>query len=229
MRKMLRLGGTILLYFCVATVLAEAIIAVGLTQRWQLSRDKWMRILAIAYDVEPAADTAGAKSAEQPSVEQPSYQQLLDERAVKLRDIELREQSLRAAVDAARGEQRKLVDEKKRLKQLRSGFETQLATTRESATSSGMDEVRRTLETIKPKQAKDQLMRMMADDQMDQAVALMAGMSDNKRGKIISEFKTSEEAEKLSEVLLRLREGLPLAETADKARHQLAQPQPLTP
>jgi flagellar motility protein MotE (MotC chaperone) len=228
MGKIIRLLGAMFLYSCVATVIAAAIIVVTFVQRFQLDREKLGRMLAVAYGQETALPPAAAAPAP-PSNEQPSYDQLLAVRAVKLRNLELREQSLREALAQLRGEQQKLADERKRIKAVREGFDTELATIRGGATSGGMDEVRRTLETIKPKQAKEQIVRMLADEQLDQVVALLSGMSDTKRAKIISEFKTAEESQQLAEVLARIREGLPLAEAADKTRNTLAQPKPLTP
>ena len=63
------------------------------------------------------------------------------------------------------------------------------------AAATGSEDVRRTLETIKPKQAKELLVLMLEQKEMDDVVVLMAGMPDGKRAKIIAEFKTPAEVE----------------------------------
>ncbi len=90
-----------------------------------------------------------------------------------------------------------------------------LATTR-SAVANGREDVRRTLEAIKPKQAKVLLAQMLDQKELDEVVALLDGMTENKRAKIIAEFKTPAEVEQLGEVLRRIRQGAPAATVAEK-------------
>jgi len=231
MGKLFRILGAAAAYFSIGTVAALAIIVAGFIHKTQLTRDKWMRMLAAAYGIElPAAaapPTAPPKSDAPP--EQPSFEEMLERRARAARDLELREQTLQALQREVRQQQQTLVEETKRLKTLRENFENELAAMREAAAAAGLDDVRRTLETIKPKQAKEQIVKMLADDRLDEVVELFSQMSDSKRAKIVAEFKTPEEAEQLSRILKRVREGVPLAETADKARATLNQPQPITP
>ena len=49
-------------------------------------------------------------------------------------------------------------------------------------------------------------------------------MSDAKRKKILGEFKTTQEAEKLSEILRIIRQGAPQSKLADRTQEQLDQP-----
>ena len=228
MGKLMRLFGALIAYFSIATVIAITIIVFLFVSRVQLTKEKWSRMLAAAYGLELPATTAAAHDATT-AAEQPSYEQMLEVRAEKTRNLELREQSLREGLDLLRNEQRRLVDEKKRFKQIREGFEGELLSLREGATAAGFDDVRRTLETIKPKQAKEQILKMLASEQLDQVVVLMSAMPDSKRSKIIAEFKTADEADKLAQILQRIRDGVPTVDATDKTRHQLAQPKPITP
>jgi hypothetical protein len=54
-------------------------------------------------------------------------------------------------------------------------------------------------------------------------VTLLSSMAEAKRAKIFGEFKTDEEMGKLSEVLRRIREGLPTASVPESTRKQLDQ------
>ena len=57
--------------------------------------------------------------------------------------------------------QRRLGDETKRYKQLKDGFDVALRSLRNGATATGTEEVRRILETVKPKQAKELIVQML--------------------------------------------------------------------
>lgn len=230
MGKLLRIIGAAAAYFSIGTVVAMVIIVAGFIHKTQLNHDKWMRMLAAAYGLElPAAAPPAAPPKSDAAPEQPSFDEMLERRARATRDLELREQTMQALQRELRQKQQSLVEETKRLKTLRENFENELTAMRESAAAAGLDDVRRTLETIKPKQAKEQIVKMLADDRMDEVVELFSQMSDSKRAKIITEFKTPEEAEQLSRILKRVREGVPLAEATDKTRAAINQPQPISP
>jgi flagellar motility protein MotE (MotC chaperone) len=223
--KLLRGLISLVIYLCVATVLAEGILLVWYARAWQVDRDRLVRMFAAAQgvDLETVKEQAAAERPE-PSTEQPSYDQVLEARAVKARNLELREQALRGSLGQLQSEQRKLADEKKRVQQLREGFQNELLAMQKGATATGREDVRRTLETLKPKQAKELLALMLKKKELDEVVTLMSGMTDAKRAKIIAEFKAPEEAEQLSEVLRRIREGLPNAAMAENTQKQLEPP-----
>jgi lysophospholipase L1-like esterase len=132
-------------------------------------------------------------------------------------------------LDQLRQQQGKLADERKQVQKLRDDFDKELRTTREGALAVGGEQARQILENIKPKQAKEQLLDMLKNDEMDKVVTLLAGMSDSKRAKIVGEFRTPEEAQQLSDILRRIREGAPEAALSDDAQQKLEPPQPLKP
>ncbi len=214
--KLLRALGALLVYFCVATVIAAVILAAYFSHAWQLNREKLIQMLAIAQGVDLAA--IGQKSREdqeEPSTEQVSYRQILEERAVKTRNLELREQSLHGAVAMAQAQARTLAEEKKRLLALREGFQGDLASLEKGAVANGRDDARRTLEALKPKQAKVLLAQMLDQKELDDVVTLLSGMTEGKRAKIIAEFKTQAEVDEIGDVLRRIRQGAPAANVAE--------------
>lgn len=231
MGKLLGILGAAVAYFCIGTVVALAIIVGVFIHQTQLNRDKWTRMLAAAYGVEMPAEKTPSENVAQPQTppEQPAFEEVLDRRARAIRDIELREQTLYTLRRDMRQQQQMLAEETKRLKQLREKFENELAEMRDGALAAGLDEVRRTLENIKPKQAKEQILKMLNDDRLDEVVELFSQMSDAKRAKIVAEFKTPEEADQLSRILKRIRDGVPLAETTDKTRAAVNRPEPIAP
>ncbi|MGW8257327.1 MAG: hypothetical protein ACWGMZ_07585, partial [Thermoguttaceae bacterium] len=185
---------------------------------------RWLRIVAAAKGLETAEDNKAAlKNAEVKSTEQPSYAKILETRALKNRDLELREQELRNGVAQLNFQETKLADDTKLYEKLRDNFDAKLASLTEGSKASGQDEVRRTLETIKPKQAKELILQMLDNKELDVVVSLLSPMPDAKRAKIIGQFKTPEELEKISEVLRRIREGLPAAKLSENATKKLEQ------
>jgi hypothetical protein len=93
-------------------------------------------------------------------------------------------------------------------------------------------EVQRTLEAIAPKQAKEQILRMLAqpntaaDRPLEDVVRILKAMPLDKRKKLLAEFKTPEEIEKLAEVLHEIRSGGSDAELIRDTRGQLQQAAP---
>jgi flagellar motility protein MotE (MotC chaperone) len=217
------IGGlwTMLVYACVGTIISQVIILFYLISTWKIDNQRWMHVVAAAQGIKSAlSPETPAKGAEEKVAEQASYDQILEARALKYRNLELREQDLRGSLSQVQFEQTKLADDKKNYKQLRDAFDTQLVSVREGSVASGKDEVRRTLENIKPKQAKALILE---NKEIDEVVTLLTPMPDAKRAKIFGEFKTTDELGKLSEVLRRIRVGSPSANVSENTRKQLEQ------
>lgn len=222
--------GSLLLYFALATTIAEAIIFAYCWSKWRLDRNKLMQIAAVAQGV----DLVGLKAEAQPtpeeaSGEQPSYQQVVQARALKLRNIELREQSLKNGVEQLRAEQQSLSDDKIRYQKQRQEYESQLAALTKESESTGVEQTRGILAKLAPKQAKELLLGMLKKNEMPAVVMLLQDMSDSSRAKILKEFKTPEETEKLDDVLRQIRQGMPQAAVAQKAQDKLKPERPPEP
>ena len=72
--KLLGALSALLVYFCVATVIAAAILAVYFSRAWHLNREKLIQMLAVAQGVDLAALGQKAREdQEEPSTEQVSY------------------------------------------------------------------------------------------------------------------------------------------------------------
>lgn len=228
--RLLRSGGSLLVYLGLATLLSQGILLSYVTLAWGINRTKLVQALAILQDVDLFAIKEAAEGEqEEVSLEQASYDQIIERRAIKVHHLELREQALRDGLNMLRFEQRKLAEERKRYKQLRGSFDKQLADMQEQITSEGMDDNRRKLEAIKAKQAKELLTEMLDQDEINDVVTLLKGMPDVKAAKIISEFKTDEELEKIGKVLRLIRQGTPLSDLVADTRKKLDQSKPTGP
>lgn len=222
--RLMGLAASIVGYFCVATCIAEAIMVGYVWSNWQLDREKVVQILAIAHGIDIARAPAEEEDAPTTPPEQVSLEQISEARAIHVRHLELREEAVKNAIDQLRFERQKLVDERVRYDKQKKEFETKLAAMIKDASSGGIVQLTAILEKLKPKQAKGQILQMLADDKMNDVVMVFSGMQDSKRAKIIAEFRTPEESEKLNEVLRRIREGVPKSSLAQQTEQQLQMP-----
>jgi len=223
-----------LVYFLLATLIAQEGLFAYLGLRYRLDRTKLVQMMAILQDVDLfAMKEAADKEKEDLPAEQVSYTQILQTRAMKIHHLELREQAVRDLLDLVRLDQRKLAEERRRYEQIKTAFDQQLADVQERTISEGMDDNRAKLESIKAKQAKELLLAMLDPDSENYAindvVTLLKGMPNTKSSKIITEFKTDKELEQIGEVLNLIREGTPIAGLAGETRKKLASPAPAGP
>jgi hypothetical protein len=218
--KILKIVWLLALCVCVGTVITQGILAAVLLPKMKLNRERISQIATIAQgiDIAPKPET---KAPAQIEGEQVSYQDIIEARAVKFRNLELREQQLRNNLVQVQSEESKIADDIKRNKQLSDSFNAQLEGIKKNSTSAGMDDVLRTLISIKPKQAKELLLEMLDKKEIDAVVMFMKQMPDKKRANIIGEFKTDDEKDKISEVLRRVREGSPEIKAVDKAQEKM--------
>jgi hypothetical protein len=206
----------------VGTVLSAASVGGYLAVKWDVNQTKLTQILAVARGIElPAPAAKPDKTPPEPSLDQASYDQLLEARAAKFRNLELREQALRGGLEQLRHDQRRLAEENALVNKARQNLQTQLTAIDKEATDAGWEQNRLSLQSIKAKQAKELLLAMLAKNEMADVVALLTPMSDTKRAKIISEFKTPEEIQKIDEVLRLIRRGEPRTTAAANVRQQL--------
>jgi predicted phage-related endonuclease len=219
-----------LLYFSLATLIAEGIMTGYVWSKWRLDRDKIARLVDVARGIEQNAASAPAEPPpEEPAPEQASYEHVVEARAVKDKNLQFREQALAAALAQLQADQDKLADNEKRYKLDRSDFETKVAATAKNAKSAGHEDVRRIIQTVKPKQAKEIVLGMLENKEQDEVVILLSGMTDSKRAKILAEFKTADETKKIEDVLRLIRKGVPEGPLAQQAMEKFRPVNPATP
>jgi hypothetical protein len=153
---------------------------------WQLNGTKAVRMLAIArgidlFEMQKEIDQERDKL----SAEQVSYNEILQARALSIHHIELREQALKDGLDQLQFKQRGLLQEKSRFEQVVTVFQEKLDSVESGAIAGGMDAVRAPLEAIKPTQAKQLLVEMIDDGEMDVVVSLVSAMPNSKFAKIM--------------------------------------------
>lgn len=210
-------------YLCVGTVVAQAVAVTYLVATGALTRDRFYELIATAYGVDvDEMERQLAEESGEPSSEQASIEAVITRRAMIGIDQDLREQALRHGLDNLSRMQNMLVVERERYDNLKQGFDNRLTQLQQDAEKTALTEVQETLENIQPKQAKEQILLMIDEEEetMDAVVAILKAMSIDRRKKIIGEFKTEEEMETLHEILRHVRMGD--QELIEETRKQLA-------
>jgi hypothetical protein len=211
-----------ILYFALATLIAAGIVTVLLRSSGRLDGEKVAQVLAVLQGVPRAEGKAPEEVKQEPPAPDPvPYEQVLEARAVKDKNLQLRALALDNALTQLKSDQAELADAQKRYKAQLADFNSRLDSVAKGAKVSGRDEVRRILESIKPKQAKELVLGMLDNGEDGEVVVLLSGMTDSKRAKLLGEFKTSDENKRIDEVLRRIRQGVPEAPLAETTKGQL--------
>jgi len=220
--RLLRIAFGLLLHFSLATLIAEAIVVGYVVSRWQIDGERFTKLLAVAQGLElPGPQAAAPLEPEAPPTEQLSYDQVLEARAMKDKNLQLRELALANALAQLKTDRQKVAEDEKRYQQQLSESTAKLEALSKGAKATGRELAGRILEKAKPKQAKELLLQMLENKEIDDVVLLLSGMTDSNRAKIIGEFKTADEVKKIDEVLRLIRQGVPEAPIADKVKGQL--------
>ena len=225
MGRLLQAVAAVISAVCVATVIAAALGLGYLRQQGKLDEKTLLKVIAVVNGVETSpAGTPRSRTDDDAGSEQASLEHVARQRALKSRDIELREQALNDNLSIVRTEYAKLIDEKDRYERIKSAFRAQLDELREGVSATNREVVRVILENMKPKQAKEQILRMVKNEEMTDVIKILSLMPSANRKKIVGEFKTDEESQTLAEILQKIREGVPEEGLIDDAEKALAQP-----
>ena len=210
---------------CVATVIAAVLLIAFYANSWKVDREHFVQAVAILQGKSPESLLPPPPPPKKEREgEQPAYEQFLAAQGLKARDLEQREMTVRANIRNFRDELNKIADEKKRVQAVRDDLQAKLDDLNTNASAEGTRNVLETLQTLKPKQAKEFLAQILAKNDIDVVVKLLSGMTDSKRAKIIAEFKDKTEMEQIGEVLNRIRLGQPTAEMLDDTGKKLQPP-----
>lgn len=226
--KILSIIVTAGVYFCVATVISQAIGVAVLWKNGSLNKEKLHHLVALVQDVDIHSIQKEVEDANKPKdVEQLAFKQVLDRRADKDLNLHLRESSIEKALGELRQLQSQLQGEWTRYNQLTDAFQKELQVRQDDYVVLGRLDVRQIFESAKPKQAKDQIIEILKEDTsqgspaMADVVRFIKSMPRDKSKKIISEFKTEEEKDLLHEILRQIRLGEPEVSLIKKTREKL--------
>jgi len=222
--KLLGMLVSLIAAVCVATVIAAVVLFAYYAQSWKVNHERFVQAMAILQGKSFESLLPPPPSKKRSDSEQPSYEQFLAAQGLKARDLEQREIMVRTNIEQFQEELNKIVEEKTRVQLVRDDLQAKLDELNTSASAAGTENVLQTLQTLKPKQAKELLAQRLEKGDIDVVVKLLANMLDSKRAKIIAEFKTATEMERIGEVLNRIRQGQPTASMIDDSAKKLQPP-----
>ena len=227
MKAAIRWLGSVFVAFSIGTVISLSVISTMLWWKGVLTDERLFSMLAALQGIKPPPPPK--LTALDTDAEQPSFDQILNSRLRTSLDLDLRENAIDKSLGDLRTIETALQSESKRLNTWKDSFDKRLSDLQNAATDSSLREVQQTLEAIQPKQAKEQLVKMLgepkssSDDPMEDVVRILKAMPLDKRKKILAEFKTPEEVEKFAEILRVVRLGGSDTELLRDTRSQLQQ------
>jgi hypothetical protein len=227
MKRIISLIGAAFLYFCVGTVIAITVAAAVLYQKGAFADERLLRMWAALQGVSLPTPNSGATSPSEPA-EQPSYEEVLQRRALASLDITLRESALDKSLRELSLVEDRIRTERTRFDYLVQSYDDRLRQLETSATDAAVLETQRTLEALPPKQAKQQLLNLLSENPspgiespISSVVALVKAMPIDRRRKILSEFKSVDEEDKLADILKEILRGAPDVPLLQQARDEL--------
>jgi hypothetical protein len=225
MKRLLAVFGALFVYLSVGTVVAAAIIVGYAAMHGYLDKDKLARMADVARGIEPIAAPAAATKKQVESYEQPSFEDIERIRGIKARNLELRESAFKNEFDRVEFEKKLITKKYEQYERLKENFDEKFLNNKKNETvKEGREKIRLIWENMKPKQVKEEIMKMLDDPaETHEAVSILSSVAPNKQAKIIAEFKSDDELKKLDEILRMIRQGVPDVLPIDRARDELKQ------
>lgn len=215
MRSLVSAIPTLLACLCVTTTVTQLAGIGVLWSKGMLSQDKVARYAAALYGIDPDSIRKGGNgdSNEQRATDQQSRDEQLARRVTEESLIKVRSAALKKETDSIRTLEQNLNSERNRRTRVRQNFAVYLEELDNVAVGEALTQVQMTLEVLQPKQAKNLILRMLADEGLDEdddvladIVTIVKAMPQDKLRRILGEFKTDFEREQLHRVLVEIGE-----------------------
>jgi hypothetical protein len=227
MKQALSWLGSLFTALGIGTLITALVVVAMLWWKGALNDERILGMLAALQGIKPPPPPG--LSAINVDAEQPSLDQVLAMRMKSSLDLDLRESAIDKGLGDLRTIETALQVETRRLDDWKKSFDKRLSELQTAAADTSLREIQQTLEVIQPKQAKEQLVKMLdepktaTDDPMEDVVRILKAMPLDKRKKILAEFKTPDENKTLSEILRVIRLGGSDSELLRDTRGQLQQ------
>jgi hypothetical protein len=216
---------SIVLYTCVATMISQAAVIGYFWSSGALTPHKARQIADVLAGVDMIpADSVPTSHSSPGASQQVSYEEVLEQRVAKSLNLDLREQAVAKGIADLQSLAAQLQEDTRRFDMRKQAFNDNLDVLAQTAKGTAITDVRLTLEAMRPRQAKDQMMRMLKDDQMEAVVTIIKGMTLDKRKKLLAEFKAGDEPDRLADILKQILQGIPETAAIEQAQNEMAAP-----
>ena len=201
MTKIIELVMGLVAYFCVATVITAALIVGYMWHTDHLNNEKMFRLVAVVQDVDlEEIAKAEEKPADAVPPAEPSLNEVMHGQQVQDRNFEVKQLALQRGKREYDASLQLLIEKTDRYDRLAQDWQSRLKQEQELKTQENLAKVVSQLEQVSPEVGKDQLMRWIDEQKMDDAILLMNKMAESKLAKILKTFETPEELGKLHEI-----------------------------
>lgn len=197
------------LWFCVATVLAQAAIVTLSYLRGNLSRKSFVQIVALLNGIDIPGERLKSVIASAQETQVLTREELLDAKMKTNLALDGREQALDRYQQQLLAEQSRQEIENRELAKRRKDLDDAELAFKKGVQSETLGEVQKILEVLPPDQAKGQIVSMMEAGAMADVVTIIKALPEDKRKKILTEFSEGEDAVKLGDILKALRTSEP--------------------
>lgn len=196
---------------CVATTVAEAIVVASLWRSGALETTKVQKYAAVVYGFDLTTLNIDGKNpkSDEATATALTRDELLDSRVKSNATLATRQEAILKGANDNRLLVQSLSTKRERYEIVKDGFEKLLVQLEQDVNSTALAEVRHTLEALQPKQSKDLMIDMLQDGNvttedsvLDDMLAIIRGMPQDKLKRIFSEFKSEEERVVLNRILL---------------------------
>ncbi|MGB7327214.1 MAG: hypothetical protein WBD31_20225 [Rubripirellula sp.] len=202
--------------FSVATIITQMILFGYILSRGHMNGDTFTKVIALANGIDISGNRLQQILKQSEDREQPDFDEILEARKLQGYDSEVRIKSQLAFRDEVSTELAALKTERNRFDERLTSFRRELEEIQQGAQQKGIQDVQRTLQTLDPAQAKEQLLIMYDDGRIDNVVTIIQAMSSEKRKDILAEFVGNGDKDKLADILRRIGDGEPTTSLIDK-------------
>jgi hypothetical protein len=207
----MRILGSLIAYFAIATVLTAALGTAYLWRSNRLTDEKMFRLMALLHDVD--IDKIAAEKSDEPTEtpgEETSVEEVERKREVLLRNYEIKSDALRRGRQELDNRLAQVGEQIRRTDELAREIESRLSEEISKVSTQEVSKVVSQLESISAETAKDQLLRTLDDaDGMEKVILLMNNMQSSSLKKLLRTFTTADELAKLHTIHSVMLEGGP--------------------
>ena len=207
--------------FCVATVLTQVILLTYFLIRGTINRNSAVQLIALVNGIDVSGMRLQEIYRQSEDYEQPSYAEILAQRKMTSLDMDIRLRSQQEFRDELSIMLADLRTDQDRFSDRLLAFRNELKELSDEAEGNGLQDVQRTLQSLDPEQAKEQLLIMYDDKRIDDVVTILQAMSTDARRDILAEFTTPEDVDILADVLRRISEGVPVSSLIKETNEKL--------
>lgn len=218
---------SLFLWFCAASVMAQACIVGLAASKGNFNMDTFTKIIALINGIDIQGERLKGAMVSARAIPSPTYQDVLDAKINASLQMDSKNRSLDAFQRRLVDDQLKLQQDIERFDKRRLEFNLELDRRKTGLEAGNLEETRKILVALSPEQTKFQLAKMLTNNQKTDVVALIRLMTLEQQKKLFAEFTQPEDQENLAQVINEVRSGEPMKSLIESAQKEQAAPDAL--